>query len=143
MVFATFFLPLVNPFLWGLLIIWFATKAAWILPLFPGAIYYGALFLLIVGNFFFVYTTVVGMYWAANDIVTKEGIKTTKGQPFAYTMLKYALILPLYWVLLSYASYRALWQLIFMPDKWEKTPHGQKDGKYDTIGDFVTSGEAS
>jgi cellulose synthase/poly-beta-1,6-N-acetylglucosamine synthase-like glycosyltransferase len=31
----------------------------------------------------------------------------------------------LYWVLISLAAYRGLWQLVFKPFHWEKTPHGQ------------------
>ncbi|MBL8776811.1 MAG: glycosyltransferase [Acidimicrobiales bacterium] len=36
----------------------------------------------------------------------------------------YALLLPLYWLLHSYASWRAIWHLVAKPDLWEKTPHG-------------------
>jgi cellulose synthase/poly-beta-1,6-N-acetylglucosamine synthase-like glycosyltransferase len=31
---------------------------------------------------------------------------------------------PLYWLLISAATYRALWQLLRDPFRWEKTPHG-------------------
>jgi glycosyltransferase XagB len=31
----------------------------------------------------------------------------------------------LYWLLVSVAAYRALWQLFFDPFRWEKTPHGE------------------
>lgn len=31
---------------------------------------------------------------------------------------------PLYWMLISAATYRALWQLLRDPFRWEKTPHG-------------------
>jgi hypothetical protein len=31
---------------------------------------------------------------------------------------------PLYWLLISAATYRALWQLLRNPFHWEKTPHG-------------------
>jgi hypothetical protein len=31
----------------------------------------------------------------------------------------------LYWVLISIAAYRGLWQLVTKPFYWEKTPHGQ------------------
>ena len=33
-------------------------------------------------------------------------------------------LFPLYWVLHSLASFKALWQLIFRPYFWEKTTHG-------------------
>ncbi len=34
------------------------------------------------------------------------------------------LLIPLYWVLLSAAAWRALWQVLFDPYRWEKTEHG-------------------
>jgi len=36
---------------------------------------------------------------------------------------KIALFTPVYWMLLSVAAWRALWQLYFDPHRWEKTPH--------------------
>lgn len=33
--------------------------------------------------------------------------------------------MPLYWLLISAAAYRALWQYATAPFKWEKTEHGQ------------------
>jgi hypothetical protein len=35
-----------------------------------------------------------------------------------------ALLMPVYWLLISFASYRALLQLIRAPHLWEKTTHG-------------------
>lgn len=37
--------------------------------------------------------------------------------------------LPLYWVLISLAGWRALFQLFFSPFHWEKTPHGLANGR--------------
>ena len=37
----------------------------------------------------------------------------------------HALALPVYWLLISLAAYRALWQLLRSPFLWEKTPHGR------------------
>jgi hypothetical protein len=39
-------------------------------------------------------------------------------------LLVYAVANPLYWMLHSIASYRALWQLVTNPFYWEKTNHG-------------------
>jgi len=36
----------------------------------------------------------------------------------------FALLMPLYWILISAAAYRALWQLARSPYLWEKTEHG-------------------
>jgi glycosyltransferase XagB len=35
-----------------------------------------------------------------------------------------AMAMPLYWLFISFAAYRALWQLYWDPFLWEKTPHG-------------------
>jgi hypothetical protein len=32
--------------------------------------------------------------------------------------------IPFYWLLLSVAAWRALFQLVFAPHRWEKTEHG-------------------
>ena len=34
------------------------------------------------------------------------------------------ILVPIYWLLMSFAAWRALWQLQTAPSKWEKTPHG-------------------
>lgn len=39
-------------------------------------------------------------------------------------LLPYAVLSPLYWMLHSFAAWRALYQLIRNPFHWEKTPHG-------------------
>jgi len=36
----------------------------------------------------------------------------------------FGLLAPLYWLLISVAGYRAVWQLIHDPWRWEKTAHG-------------------
>ena len=112
-------LPLVNPILWSLLILWYTTKAHWITELFPGPLYYSAALLLVVGNFFFVYSNSVGMYWVINAIE-----KTNEKTSFSYGLVKYSLISPLYWMMMSIAAFKALWQLIVNPFHWEKTHHG-------------------
>ena len=35
----------------------------------------------------------------------------------------HALMMPVYWLGISFAAYRALWQLVFAPYYWEKTEH--------------------
>jgi hypothetical protein len=35
----------------------------------------------------------------------------------------HALMMPLYWLAISFAAYRALWQLVRAPFLWEKTEH--------------------
>jgi hypothetical protein len=44
-----------------------------------------------------------------------------KGRP---GLAKHTLLTPLYWLLISCAGYRALFQLVRSPYVWEKTEHG-------------------
>jgi cellulose synthase/poly-beta-1,6-N-acetylglucosamine synthase-like glycosyltransferase len=118
-------LPLVNPWLWFMMIWWYATKAGWIAELFWGPVYYMALLLLVIGNFYFVYSNMVGMDWM---IETVE--KAKKKAPFSYSLIKYSLISPIYWMLMSIASYKALRQLFTKPYHWEKTQHGLNEQEY-------------
>ena len=38
----------------------------------------------------------------------------------------HALLMPIYWLAISYAAYRALWQLFTAPYYWEKTEHSSR-----------------
>lgn len=127
MVLGTPLLPLVNPIFWGLLVLWYLTKAGWINSLFPGVFYYIASFQLLFGNFMFMYTNALGMYWVIRSCALEEK------QPFSYGLIKYALLSPFYWVLMSVAAYMALYQLITKPFYWEKTQHGLTSEKHDTV----------
>ena len=44
-----------------------------------------------------------------------------RGRP---RLAMYALLTPVYWLLISVAAYRAVWQLVRNPYLWEKTEHG-------------------
>ncbi|MCR5735020.1 MAG: glycosyltransferase [Lachnospiraceae bacterium] len=118
MIFGTPFLPLINPIFWAMLVIWIVFKPYWIQSLFPGLMYYVAASQLVVGNFMFVYMNMVGTYFVIRDCALKNQ------HPFSYSMIRYALLTPLYWVFMSIAAYKALFQLIVKPSYWEKTNHG-------------------
>jgi len=98
---------LLNPLYWALTIVWLTTHHPYITLLFPPVIYALGLFCLYVGNFIFVYLSVLGClyrrYWG---------------------LVKYALISPLYWLLMSLGAYRGVLQLLTRPSYWEKTDHG-------------------
>lgn len=119
MVLGTPLLTLLNPVFWLLVVIWYAFKPLWIEQLFPGGIYYIALIQLAIGNFIFVYSYVLGMYWIIDALSENEA---TGG--FSYRLVKYALLTPIYWLLMSVAAFKALGQLITKPFYWEKTNHG-------------------
>ena len=65
------------------------------------------LFNFLIGNSIMVYLNMMGPF--------KRG---------AFSLVRWALLNPAYWVLHSIAAYKALWQLITKPHYWEKTEHG-------------------
>lgn len=118
MVLATPLLPLLNPAFWIMVLLWYGWKLHAIPMFFPGIIYYLSAVELYIGNFFFVFSNLIGMYW----IIVEMG---NKGQhAFSYSLIRYALFTPIYWVLMSIAAVKAAWQLITKPFYWEKTTHG-------------------
>ncbi|HEY8705093.1 MAG TPA: glycosyltransferase family 2 protein [Gaiellaceae bacterium] len=104
---GTFFSFLLNPVYWLLTTSWVMTQAGWIRQLFPGFVYYAAAFGLYIGNFTFTYINVAG--------AMRRGY---------HDLVKYALLSPLYWALMSIGAYKGLAQLIYRPHYWEKTVHG-------------------
>lgn len=45
------------------------------------------------------------------------------------SLARQAIFMPIYWLMISFAGYRALWQLATSPFIWEKTPHvGKRAG---------------
>ena len=104
---GTPFLALLNPVFWTLTAIWFLAKPPVFLQLFPAWLYYASLFSLVVGNFTFLYTTVVGARSAGRPSLTLA-----------------ALLSPGYWVMMSIAAIKAAIQLLAAPTFWEKTAHG-------------------
>src|SRR5207249_4375138 len=75
--------------------------------LFPAPILYMGTLCLIFGNFFYAYSHLVGCL--------------KRGQ---YGLIKWALFIPIYWMMISIAAFIAFFQLIFKPHYWEKTQHG-------------------
>ena len=41
-----------------------------------------------------------------------------------------ALFVPVYWVMMSVAALKAMWQLVITPSFWEKTTHGLGRGAH-------------
>ncbi|MCY9513103.1 glycosyltransferase family 2 protein [Paenibacillus apiarius] len=115
---STPILPLINPIFWTLLILWYGWEMEFVPKFFPGIIYYMAAIQFLIGNFLFVLSNVAGVYWVIEELERK------KERVFSYGIVKYALLTPIYWVLMSIAAYKALWQLITKPFYWEKTTHG-------------------
>lgn len=58
-------------------------------------------------------------------IVLGAAAVARRGRP---SLMLSALAMPLYWLLISYAAYRGLWQLMTAPHFWEKTRHRARPG---------------
>ncbi len=104
---GTFFGFLLNPLLWGLTGVWFITEWGVIQKIFPAPIYYMGATSLYVGNFAFAYMNVAGCL-----------------RRRYYSLVKWALLSPVYWVLMSIAAWKGFLQLFYRPFYWEKTVHG-------------------
>jgi glycosyltransferase XagB len=91
--------------------------------LFPGWVLWLSMVNLIAGNSLMIYICMMGAF--------KRG---------RYGLVCWALLNPLYWILHSIASYKALWQLATRPHYWEKTAHGISSLSADTAEAVVQSG---
>jgi glycosyltransferase XagB len=100
-------LALLNPVAWVLLLLWFAFQPQFILAIMPWPIYYSGLLGWVVGNSLFYYLNLT--------VAFELGLTR---------VFRAALLLPLYWVMMSLAAVKAALQLIVNPSYWEKTQHG-------------------
>ena len=98
---------LLNPLFWLLAVLWFATKLHLIQSIFPWPVLYLGTLGLIVGNAACVLSVVSGCFARRN-----------------YEDVKYVLLVPFYWILMSVGAWKALVQLFTKPSFWEKTEHG-------------------
>lgn len=98
-----------NPVFWALTGIYLTTQLQLIKQLYPNPILYAGALSMIVGNVGFLYYTMAGvmerkLYRASWTVLWRTSL--------------------IYWPLMSFAMYKALWQLIVNPHYWEKTEHG-------------------
>ena len=100
-------LSLMNPVFWTLTALWFLVHPPVILALFPAWLYYLSLGVLVAGNFSLFYTWLVSARMAGSR-----------------KLVVAALLVPVYWALMSLAVTKAAVQLISAPSFWEKTVHG-------------------
>jgi glycosyltransferase XagB len=114
---------LLNPIFWLFYAVWLAASAGNFDPLFPQFLLFLCLFNLLAGNGAFTYLLMLGPIkrrWL--DLI-----------PFSFTLFGY-------WILISVAAYKGLWQLFRDPFFWEKTQHGISQH---SAAHFSASGEAS
>jgi cellulose synthase/poly-beta-1,6-N-acetylglucosamine synthase-like glycosyltransferase len=113
---ANSFCLLLNPFFWALTITWYATRLHVIQETFLGPVLFIAVIGLFVGNAACVLATVSGAFGRRH-----------------YEDVKWAFLVPFYWILMSIAAWKAFAQLFTKPNFWEKTDHGacryESDGK--------------
>ena len=98
---------LINPLLWCVFIASHVWGVALFGPAFGSTLAHASLLSLITGNTLFTYLAMLGPY-------RRGWLELTP----------YGLTAPFYWLLISIAAYRALWQLMTRPFHWEKTQHG-------------------
>jgi glycosyltransferase XagB len=101
---------LLNPFMWIITMLYFAANPIFgptMEAIYKAPISYIAVFSWIFGNFMFMYCYMIA---------------AAKRQQ--WDLMKYVLLIPLYWLMMSTAAMIALYQLILKPHYWEKTLHG-------------------
>ncbi|NDZ93538.1 glycosyltransferase [Streptomyces sp. SID6673] len=96
-----------NMAFWLIMVVWLAGQPKVFADIFPGPIYYLSLVSLIFGNGAAIYMNLVS--------IREDGRSK---------LLWSALIVPAYWVLMSIAAIKGMWQMLFNPSYWEKTFHG-------------------
>ena len=111
---------LLNPILWATTAVTLIFGSAYIAPYFPVPVIYFAIFNLVIGNAMYIYMTMVA--------AAKRGW---------FSLMPWALLSPIYWVMHSIAAYKALWQLIVKPHFWEKTQHGTSKVTQSQIADIA------
>lgn len=101
---------LINPVLWLLTILYFAQRVhfgPFVHELFPTPIFYIGLITLVFGNFLYMYYYMMGA--------------ARRNHP---ELIPFALLVPLYWLMISRAAFKALVEFIVKPFHWQKTTHG-------------------
>jgi len=100
----------VNPLMVALTITYFAARGAvgnTIQSVFPTPVLYIALITLVIGNFLQIY------YYIIACVARRE-----------WSLIRYVILTPFYWLMMSLAGTYSVYQLIFKPHYWEKTVHG-------------------
>ncbi|WP_426573599.1 glycosyltransferase family 2 protein [Aquihabitans sp. McL0605] len=100
-------LALLNPVFWSLTILWFLGKFDFIQAIFPAPVYYAGLICWALGNLSVLYITVLAARRSERP-----------------SLVLAALLVPIYWVMMSLSAIKAAIQLISAPTFWEKTTHG-------------------
>lgn len=96
-----------NLISWMILIYWAITKSQFINSLYTQPILYISVSAFAIGIFLFTYLNLIGSFNRKK-----------------FHLIKYGLLTPFYWILLAFATSRAVYQTFTSPFMWEKTKHG-------------------
>ena len=99
---------LLNPLFWALYLIWLVALWNGLDPMFPQILLFLSLLNLLAGNGAFIFLSMLAP-------IHRGWLH----------LIPYSLTVIGYWVLMSIAAYRALWQLVRNPFYWGKTQHGR------------------
>ncbi len=100
----------INPLMWMLTLVYFAFRATLgpvIETLFFTPVFYAGVISLVLGNFLYMYYLMLGLTRA------KE-----------WNLIIFALVTPIYWLMISISAFMAIHELITRPFHWNKTKHG-------------------
>ena len=98
---------LINPLYWLMALAWVILRSEKVAVFFPFPVILFAAACLFIGNFVFLYAGVLAAY--------RRGY---------HDLVKTALLMPFYWVMMSIGAWKGFIQLITKPNYWEKTKHG-------------------
>jgi len=98
---------LLAPILYVMYIFWLVTDTHAYDVFFPSLVLYISLINLLLGNGYLIYLSMLGAF-----------------KRHLYSLIPFGLTMPIYWLMMSVAAYKALWQLVHNPFYWEKTLHG-------------------
>ncbi len=101
---------IINPIMWMTTIVYFALRAtagSFIESLFIGPVFYIGMTALVVGNFMYLYYYMIG-----------------NAKREQWSLIKYCYLIPVYWLMMSLAAWKAFYQIMVKPHYWEKTVHG-------------------
>jgi cellulose synthase/poly-beta-1,6-N-acetylglucosamine synthase-like glycosyltransferase len=100
-------IAVLNLLFWLITVLWFLGQPDFVGVLFPWYTYFPALVAMVLGNFSVIYM---------NLIALREDDRSD--------LMFTALTVPVYWVLMSVAAAKGMYQLIRQASYWEKTIHG-------------------
>ncbi len=106
---------LLNPLFIALTVVYFATRSQLIVGLFPTAVYYPSVALMLLGNF--------GLLYELVHTCLKEA-EQARGR---FDLVRYMLLAQLMWLWMSRSTYIAVFELVSGKRTWHKTPHGHAE----------------